>query len=236
MNIILFDKGTRSFKAGDERYEHLKKVLHCQVGTIFRGGEINGQVGKCTITEFDKSNITFSFEGVTDDSNLHPLTVLLAQVRPICMKRILRELVSLGIEKMILTHSDLGEKSYSESSLYTTDEYKAIMINGAMQGGHTGVSQAIFSASIEEAVKSVDKECTLLLLDNVVGASRFKELDLKNKKVCIAVGPERGWSDRERKFLIDYGFTPVLMGNHILRTETASVAAVALSLEAMDII
>ena len=105
MNIILFEKGIRNFKAGDERYEHLKKVLHCQVGTIFRGGEINGQIGKCTITEFDKSNISFSFEGLSDDSNLHPLTVLLAQVRPICMKRILRELVSLGVEKRILTQS-----------------------------------------------------------------------------------------------------------------------------------
>ena len=236
MNIILFDKDVREFKKGDERYEHLKKVLHATLGSEFRGGELNGDVGVCTITALDSEKITFTFEGDKEDIDLHPLTVLLALVRPICMKRILRELVSLGVERIILTRSDLGEKSYSESSLYTTDEYKNIMINGAMQGGHTGVSQVIFASKVEEAIKSVDNNYTMLLLDNVVGAKRFKELELKNKRVCIAIGPERGWSNRERELLLDSGLIPTIMGDHILRTETASVAAVALSLEAMDII
>ena len=152
------------------------------------------------------------------------------------MKRILRELVSLGVERLILTRSDLGEKSYVESSLYTTDEYKTIMINGAMQAGHTGVSDAIFASSVEDALKEISLDTTCLLLDNVVGSQKFNQLSLTDKKVCIAIGPERGWSDRERKCLLERDFIPVLMGNRILRTETASVAATALALEHMNYI
>lgn len=236
MNIILFDKNVRQFNASDERYEHLKKVLHAEVGTSFRGGEINSFSGECTITAVSKEKIEFDFLPAKLDSTLYPLTVLLAQVRPICMKRILRELVSLGVERLILTRSDLGEKSYVESSLYTTNEYKTIMINGAMQAGHTGVSDAIFASSVEDALKEISLDTTCLLLDNVVGSQKFNQLSLKDKKVCIAIGPERGWSDRERKCLLERGFIPVLMGNRILRTETASVAATALALEHMNYI
>jgi RsmE family RNA methyltransferase len=47
----------------------------------------------------------------------------------------------------------------------------------------------------------------------------------------MAVGPERGWSDRERDRLEDSGFVRLSMGNRALRTETACVAAAVLALE-----
>lgn len=233
MNIILFEKGLRHFERNDERAVHLLKVLHAKEGSTFTAGEIGGARGKGVVLSVD-DGISFGFEPERDDSQLYPLTVILGQVRPICMRRILRELVSLGVSRLVLPVTELGEKSYSSSSLYTSGEYKDILLSGAMQSGHTGITEVIFTADVPSALEYMAGE--RLLLDNVIGASRFSELDLRSRAVTLAIGPERGWSAREREIFISSGFKAVLMGSRILRTETAAVAGSALALEAMGYI
>ena len=235
MNIILFDKGERHFDSKDDRVVHIRKVLHMGVGDSFHGGEINGWEGKCKIEKIDDSGLYFSFSPLSDTSSLYPLTMIVAQVRPICMKRILREAVSLGVRKLILPISDLGEKSYSSASLYTEGEYKSILLDGAMQSGKTGVSECIVTSNIEEAIKEAG-EGERLLLDNVIGARPLSSLSLENTRVILAIGPERGWSDRERSVFISSGFSPVLIGDRILRTETAAVSGPSIALTRMGLI
>ena len=75
-----------------------------------------------------------------------------------------------------------------------------------------------------------------LLLDNVIGSSPLSSLDLKNKSVILAIGPERGWSERERKLFLSSSFSPVLIGDRILRTETAAVAAPSVALSRMGLL
>jgi RsmE family RNA methyltransferase len=49
--------------------------------------------------------------------------------------------------------------------------------------------------------------------------------------VVLAIGSERGWSERERDMLEAAGFLRLSLGSRALRTETACVAAVVLALE-----
>jgi 16S rRNA (uracil1498-N3)-methyltransferase len=46
--------------------------------------------------------------------------------------------------------------------------------------------------------------------------------------VALLVGPEGGWTDRERAAIAAAGWTPVSLGQNILRTETAAIAALAI--------
>jgi 16S rRNA (uracil1498-N3)-methyltransferase len=43
----------------------------------------------------------------------------------------------------------------------------------------------------------------------------------------IAIGPEGGWTDKELESAAQSGFQQVSLGNLILRTETAVIAALA---------
>ncbi|PQV62637.1 16S rRNA (uracil1498-N3)-methyltransferase [Abditibacterium utsteinense] len=55
-------------------------------------------------------------------------------------------------------------------------------------------------------------------------------------RVMVLVGPEGGWSAREREWALRYGAESVSLGKRILRTETAAlVAATILSYEAGDL-
>ncbi|TGP22191.1 RsmE family RNA methyltransferase, partial [Mesorhizobium sp. M2D.F.Ca.ET.232.01.1.1] len=45
--------------------------------------------------------------------------------------------------------------------------------------------------------------------------------------IVIAIGPEGGWSPRDRDQLAAAGFQGLQLGQRILRTETAGLAAIA---------
>ena len=232
MNIILLKEHELFLPSSDERAKHIRKVLRLGVGDSFRAGVVNGEKGTAVINAMDERGISFSFSGEKDGSQLYPLTLIVAQVRPICMRRILRETVSMGVRKLILPVSDLGEKSYLGASLYTEGEYRKILLDGAMQAGETGVSDVVITASLEEAIAAADGD-EKILLDNREGALPLSSAELEEKSVVLAIGPERGWSRREVEVFMAAGYSPMLLGHRILRTETAAVGGTLLALSLM---
>jgi 16S rRNA (uracil1498-N3)-methyltransferase len=47
--------------------------------------------------------------------------------------------------------------------------------------------------------------------------------------VALLLGPEGGWTDRERALIVaNAGWVPVSLGHEILRAETAAIAALAI--------
>lgn len=232
MNIILLEEGELFLPSSDERAKHIRKVLHMGPGDSFRAGIIGSMQGKATIVSSDEKGIALSFKAEADGSALYPLTLIIAQVRPICMRRILREAVSMGVSKMILPVSDLGEKSYLGASLYTEGEYRKILIDGAMQAGFTGVSSVTIASSLDDAIAEADGDVKILL-DNRAGASDLSSAELRGKSAVLAIGPERGWSGREVGLFSEAGYIPMLLGKRILRTETAAVGGTLLALSRM---
>lgn len=239
MNIILFDDFPEGgfIPASDERASHILNILHLRQGDSFKMGIINESEGEATIEAVSDDGITVSYKSSCKPA-LYPVTLLCAQVRPICMKRILREAVSLGVGRIILSGSDTGEKSYLSSNLYKTGEYREYLLDGAMQSAHAGLPEVLFADHVNMAVRLVRENCEgadLIMLDNVVGAVPLSTSEI-GKSAVLAIGPERGWSDRERKLFQESGFRPMLLGSRVLRTETACSTGVAVLLSRMGLL
>lgn len=240
MNIILLEAFPEDglIPASDDRAAHILNILHLKHGDSFRMGIINTSEGDAIITGVSDEGVKITYEPKSKPV-LYPVTLLCAQVRPICMKRILREAVSLGVERIILTGSDTGEKSYLSSNLYKTGEYKEYLLDGAMQSAHAGIPEVLFSEHANMAIRLVKESCRpdsdLIMLDNDVGATALSTASVGSSAV-LAIGPERGWSDRERKLFQESGFRPMLLGSRVLRTETACSAGVAVLLSRMGLL
>lgn len=238
MNMILFDKLPENnvIPASDERAQHITSVLKLKAGDSFRMGIVNESEGTSVVRAIEEGNVSFDYEALSPVS-MYPLTLIVAQVRPICMKRILREAVSLGVEKIILCGTDTGEKSYRDSNLYKTGEYLEYVLDGAMQACHAGVSEVAFADSVQKAVLMTGRhdDTSYVLLDNAIGATPLSKAELK-EKVVLAIGPERGFSDRERHIFADNGYLPMLLGSRVLRTETACSAGTAVALSRMGLL
>ncbi|MCL2602594.1 MAG: RsmE family RNA methyltransferase, partial [Treponema sp.] len=81
------------------------------------------------------------------------------------------------------------------------------------------------------AAGSLGRSPLLIALDNVRPEGSVALLSALGQHIVMAVGCERGWSDRERGELEKSGFIRLSMGERALRTETACTAAAVLALE-----
>ena len=232
MNIILFHEKPENHAISrmDERGRHIIKILHSKPGDQILMGLIDGCYGMATVTAIDDEWIYIDWDPRKESPPLYPVELVVAQVRPICMKRILRESVSLGVRKIHVCGADTAEKSYAESHLWTRNEYKKFLIHGAQQAVSTHIPECIRYRSVNEL--TLDKSATKLMLDNIDPVEKLMTIDIPktNSFVVLAVGPERGWSNRERDYLESRGFIRVGMGSRVLRTETACSAGLGITL------
>jgi len=244
MNIILFENKPNFIPRTDQRALHIRKILKLETGESFRAGIIDGPVGIVTILGHDEKGYTVEWQETGPPVEPYPLTLIAGFVRPISAKRILREAASLGVGRLVFTVTDTGEKSYLEANLWKSGEYRDYLINGLQTAGATKLPLVDLCRDVREAVSAGlegalfqsmqgDNDPVRLLLDNKGDGAGIAEKNLRDRPVVIAVGSERGWSDRERELFLQAHFEPVRIGSRIVRTETACTAGAVLALQGM---
>jgi RsmE family RNA methyltransferase len=244
VNIILFKEHElgRSIPRRDERTIHLLKVLHKKAGDEFDAGILGGMRGTGRIEKINLDGSIF----VTVQVNLPPaprlrLRMAVSFVRPIQLRRIFRDLSSIGVSAIDLVAADMGEKSYRDTKLLIDGGAQAALIEGAVQARDTMIPEFKLYDNLESWLKEYPWERTdnaripvLIAADNVRAEGSFFHLSPTSRPLVVAVGPERGWSDRERDLFEKAGFLRLSMGERALRTETACTAAAALAMEKIE--
>jgi RsmE family RNA methyltransferase len=238
VNIVLLEEHElgRNLSRRDERTVHLLKVLHKKTGDVFEAGILNGMTGtgKIEKVNFDGS-IFITVDAAEKPPAKLPVRIAVGFVRPIQLKRLLRDLCSMGIPSIDLLGTDLGEKSYMDTKLLNDGGARAALIEGAVQGRDTVLPELSVFPVIDSWLKdrpwekNENKRTPLLIsMDNIRPEGSISNQSSTRRPAVIAIGPERGWSDRERDLFEDSGFLRLSMGKRALRTETACVAAAAL--------
>ena len=223
MNLILFkpDERLGFLDNQDYRAKHINNIIRSSVGDSLDFGIIGGLKGKIEITDIDdKKNISFSYILNRESEPLYPITLIIGTPRPPVAKRLLKDLATTGIKKIIMCATDLGEKTYLTSKLWRDNNYLNYIIDGGSQGETTLLPMVERFFSLNKALESIKEESDLLALDNInpeFNITYFKPLH-KNTVICI--GAERGFSNRERELLKEYNYTIFKVGDRVLRTET----------------
>ena len=246
MNICLFsqDEISKPLPLRDERAQHIIKVLHKKAGDTFAAGIIGGQSGVATIVEIstsgDTAGISFDFSPAGDGKPLVPFEMIIGFPRPIQLKRLLRDIAALGICRVHLTGTDLGEKSYMQSNLVERGTAYQMLLDGTVQAGSTHVPELCLYKTLDECLSSIEgsaeEEYLKLALDNVNPSERLADALRPSARVVAAIGSERGWTERERQLLESKGYIRCGMGERIMRTETAATVAGAIILSELEII
>ncbi len=231
MNLILFQPEELNIPlpAGDPRIVHIRTILKAGPGDSLDAGIIGGSRGKAFIRETgEDGSCLFDFTPEGPSSLPGPLTLIIGTPRPPTAKRLLRDLAASGVSRMLFTATDLGEKSYLTSHLWTKEEYLEAVLQGMSQGETTIMPAVEKYYSLYKCIDQLPDETDRLALDNVTPDLPLKQYDPVHSRCCLAVGPERGWSDREREIFRERGFSICSMGERVLRTETAVHAGTAL--------
>jgi 16S rRNA (uracil1498-N3)-methyltransferase len=102
--------------------------------------------------------------------------------------------------------------------------WQKIAQHAAEQSGRTMVPEF---AEIELFSSWIYLQQGLKLFLDPYAATSLAELTPIDKQVTLLTGPEGGFADHERDSAKAAGFIPVRLGQRILRTETASLAALS---------
>ncbi len=230
MNCILLPKEAKSIR-DPQQITHINKILKSKIGDSLTIAELGGNIGKATIAQINHDEVLLT-DMILD--KLPPakldLTVVLALPRPKVLRRLIMDMTSLGVNKLIVVNSYKSEKSYWQSPLLKRiDEF-------VFEGLQQAIDTVPLTVEFKKRFKPfVEDEFPALLVDEN-GAQRhaviahpyasqswqtyledtFKET--MPKVLCI--GAEGGWIDYEVDLFCAHGCTAVSLGERILRTET----------------
>lgn len=163
MNICLFtqDEITQPLAKRDERTQHIVKVLHKREGDSFSAGIIGGQAGHAVITHIgakgqaDEGELSFTFTPESDGKPLYPLALIVGFPRPIQLRRLLRDVAGLGVCAVHLTGTELGEKSYMESTLVEKGAAYNMLLDGTAQAASTHVPALFMHRTLTDCLNAV---------------------------------------------------------------------------------
>lgn len=229
MNRILFEKGEISSGVatfGGVRAEHVLKVLHGEVGQTLKTGEVDGPIGTGEITAIEDGLVTVRL--THDAEALAPwVDLILAPPRPRVMKRLLPQLASLGVGRIVLVGAKKVEKDFWGATLLKEEIYRPLLIDGLMQAGTTALPTISTVRNFRKWLRDdLDGEFSTSnrIVAHPYGADSRPDCAEKSGRLLLAVGPEGGWTDEEVALLEEKGFARYSLGPRILRTDTAVVA------------
>jgi 16S rRNA (uracil1498-N3)-methyltransferase len=207
---------------------HLVRVLRLQAGdacALFNG---DGHDYAARIASASKRGVDVEVLSAGTVDNESPLRITLLQgiARGEKMDWILQKATELGVAAVVPVHSERSEvKLEGERAGKRVAHWRSVLVSACEQCGRARVPALAAPQPLREATTELPG-VPRYLLDPDAGQAIATLPALANGCV-LAVGPEGGWSPRDREVLRAADFTGLRLGPRILRTETAGIAAIA---------
>ena len=234
LNLLLLREAVSKLclEASDSRSIHLRKVIRVKDGDFVDLAVRNGPKGKGKVFLREDGAIELELTWLPAHSNdLHPISLVVAQCRPQTCRKILDQATSLGVGSFSFFQAEKSEPSYAKSSLWQSDEWIRKIEGGVEQAFSSFVPRCDRFSDLKNALdnQSSETECQRIALDNYEASDPLSLKEVRSGRIfSLCLGPERGWSDGERKLLRSYGYSMRHLGERVLRVETAVVAALSL--------
>ena len=149
------------------------------------------------------------------------LVLLQALVANEKMDWIIEKACELGYAEIAVFPAERGEvRLTGEKALKRVERWNKIAVSACQQCGENYLPNIRFCTNLKDAVSSAEG---LKFVLSPIGKT-YDSSEVPNV-VTFAVGPEGGLSPKEIDALIDCGFYSRKLGNRILRTEKAAIAA-----------
>ncbi|MAZ39340.1 MAG: 16S rRNA (uracil(1498)-N(3))-methyltransferase [Legionellales bacterium] len=229
----IYQQGTlevdKTYELSTSASHHLYKVLRLAVNhpiILFNG---DGQNYLAEITSLGKT--VFAIVKAIEKNHVEsPVNIHLGQVisKGDKMEYTVQKAVELGANAITpLFSSRCNIKLNPERQLKKQTQWQMIIENACQQSGRSSVPNCHTPTNLLNWIVNID--CQLKIILDPTGSVQLKSLPQQNiLSIALLVGSEGGFSQEEVNCAKTHGFTAVNLGHRILRTETASVAMLAI--------
>jgi len=189
----------------------------------------NGEGGEyaCSVAEVTRKAVLIAVEQWLDRSVESPLTITLGLgiSRGDRMDLSVQKAVELGANHITPLVTERCQVQFKgEKKPQRLLHWQKIVQHAAEQSGRTVLPGL---PEIQQLQDWLEHQQGLKLFLDPYAQQALNELRPETPHVTLLTGPEGGFSDHERELAKAAGFIPVRLGARILRTETASLAALA---------
>ncbi|ADW75133.1 protein of unknown function DUF558 [Rahnella aceris] len=211
----------------EDAANHVGRVLRMQPGQAIQLFDGSNQVFEASITQVDKKSVSVSLnQGVLAD-NESPLNLHLGQVisRGEKMEFTIQKSIELGVNTITPLFSErCGVKLDGERLEKKLQQWQKIAIAACEQCGRNRIPEIRPAMQLEAWCNEQDDSLKLNLHPRA--SHSINTLPLPVSHVRLLIGPEGGLSAEEIAMTSGYGFTDILLGPRVLRTETTALTAI----------
>lgn len=229
-------EGQHSLTLPDNIYHHWCRVLRGKIGdtaTLFNG---KGGEYLATLTHIDKKNATAELGAFNPINRMPAYQITLAQAisKGERMDYTIQKACELGVFAIQPIVSERSERLRYERDNKKLLHWQQVAISACEQCGLNIVPPILPPIALNDYLVACHDPLKLIMAVNPL-ADSFDVHQRLPAHISILVGAEGGFSDDEIAIACQHGFTPWTLGERILRTETASVVAMA-SLQMLSVI
>lgn len=204
------------------RLEHVREILGSAVRDELRVGVLGGKIGRGRVESINDEALEMSVHLDSEPPAALPLRLVLALPRPKVLNRTIAAAASMGIREIDLINSWRVEKSYWESPRLSDENLRFQSILGLEQAGDTILpairQHRLFKPFVCDELPEIARGRLSVLAHPQSLHEAPRHI---TQPVLLAIGPEGGFIEREAETFQQIGFTPVNLGERILRVETA---------------
>ena len=226
-----WDEGTASLTG--QQVSHLIRVLRAQPGMEYDivAGD---RVWHAVIAGITGDSVRFNLVAQVEADPALPVTLLLSIFKFDRLEWAIEKATELGVERIVPIIARRSEKHLVQSAEKRVERWRRIAREAAQQSRRSDVPEIENVLPLKTAARQAGDAARLLLAEQERSTTlrRAVEEVLGNSGdempvICMAVGPEGGWTAEEEALFDAEGWKSVSLGPRILRAETAAMTAMA---------
>lgn len=216
-----------------EAAHRLQTVLRLESGTLVEAFDGTGRIVTGAIS-FTPTVCLTAWKLEEKGVGQIQLCVLQAVIKMAKLEQVIQRGVELGATRFILFEAERSQVDFGEKSAAKLDRLRRIAEDAARQSLRVHVP-------LLEGIYGLKTLCTLLEAEGMLKVMGMPTAQLPLSQTLLAnpaflahgmsvlIGPEGGLSEQEETYLTQQGFMPVRIGEHVMRTETAAMAALTVA-------
>ena len=234
-NIRLFYPASLSLnlnsKLDKSQSHYVNKVMRVKVNETFSLFNSNGE-WEAKVKEIAKGMVEFTItKQIRHKENSKEVWLAFSPIRSNYFNFMIQKATELGVTKFlpIIFDRTIVRKINNE-------RLKKIIIEASEQSNRINIPSIEKAQNLKNFLSKYKNKIDLIFTDLNTENKKLDIKKVKNIPICIIIGPEGDFSEKERKEILAFeGVKPIKINENILRSETAAISTLSIIIYCLNL-
>ena len=234
-NIRLFYPAILSLnlnsKLDKSQSHYVNKVMRVKVNETFSLFNSNGE-WEAKVKEIVKGMVEFTItKQIRHKENSKEVWLAFSPIRSNYFNFMIQKATELGVTKFlpIIFDRTIVRKINNE-------RLKKIIIEASEQSNRINIPSIEKAQNLKNFLSKYKNKIDLIFTDLNTENKKLDIKKVKNIPICIIIGPEGDFSEKERKEILTFeGVKPIKINENILRSETAAISTLSIIIYCLNL-